>query len=110
MVKLVDNPQQPVNIATYTNNLVNEMSKATTQLMKRYISILNITNGNRYLGSEDVMGILKSDYSIDVARRVVQRDLNDLYSVGAIERKGNAPISWRSTGIQRWADVMASQL
>lgn len=82
------------------------MSKATTQLMKRYISILNITNGNRYLGSEDVMELLKSDYSIDVARRVVQRDLNDLYSVGAIERKGNAPISWRSRGIQGWAEIM----
>jgi len=82
------------------------MSKATTQLMKRYVCILNITNGNRYLGSEDVMQILKSDYGIDVARRVVQRDLNDLYSVGAITRKGNAPISWRSTGVQGWANVM----
>ncbi len=82
------------------------MSKATTQLMKRYISILNITNGNRYLGSEDVMETLKSDYGIDVARRVVQRDLNDLYSVGAIERKGNAPISWRSRGVEGWANVM----
>ena len=74
--------------------------------MKRYVCILNITNGNRYLGSEDVMQILKSDYGIDVARRVVQRDLNDLYSVGAITRKGNAPISWRSTGVQGWANVM----
>jgi len=83
-----------------------KMSKATTQLMKRYVCILNITNGNRYLGSEDVMQILKSDYGIDVARRVVQRDLNDLYSVGAITRKGNAPISWRSTGVQGWANVM----
>lgn len=82
------------------------MSKATTQLMKRYVCILNITNGNRYLGSEDVMSALKSDYGIDVARRVVQRDLNDLYSVGAIERKGNAPISWRSAGVQGWAGVM----
>ena len=82
------------------------MSKATTQLMKRYVCILNITNGNRYLGSEDVMQTLKSDYGIDVARRVVQRDLNDLYSVGAIERKGNAPISWRSSGIAGWANVM----
>jgi len=82
------------------------MSKATTQLMKRYVCILNITNGNRYLGSEDVMELLKSDYGIDVARRVVQRDLNDLYSVGAIERKGNAPISWRSRGIQGWAEIM----
>ena len=82
------------------------MSKATTQLMKRYVCILNITNGNRYLGSEDVMQTLKNDYGIDVARRVVQRDLNDLYSVGAIERKGNAPISWRSKGVQGWANVM----
>lgn len=82
------------------------MSKATTQLMKRYVCILNITNGNRYLGSEDVMQILKSDYGIDVARRVVQRDLNDLYSVGAITRKGNAPISWRSRGVEGWANVM----
>ena len=82
------------------------MSKATVALLKRYISILNITNGNRYLGSEDVMETLKSDYGIDVARRVVQRDLNDLYSVGAIERKGNAPISWRSAGVQGWANVM----
>lgn len=81
-------------------------NKATVNLMKRYISILNITNGNRYLGSEDVMETLKSDYGIDVARRVVQRDLNDLYSVGAIERKGNAPISWRSTGVEGWANVM----
>ena len=81
-------------------------NKATVNLMKRYISILNITNGNRYLGSEDVMELLKSDYGIDVARRVVQRDLNDLYSVGAIERKGNAPISWRSKGVQGWANVM----
>ena len=85
------------------------MSKATTQLMKRYVCILNITNGNRYLGSEDVMETLKSDYGIDVARRVVQRDLNDLYSVGAIERKGNAPISWRSSGIQRWIQVIMEQ-
>ena len=82
------------------------MSKATVALLKRYISILNITNGNRYLGSEDVMELLKSDYGIDVARRVVQRDLNDLYSVGAIERKGNAPISWRSSGIAGWAEIM----
>ena len=50
------------------------------------------------------MELLKSDYSIDVARRVVQRDLNDLYSVGAVERKGNAPISWRSKGVEGWAD------
>lgn len=85
------------------------MSKTTTQLMKRYVCILNITNGNRYLGSEDIMQILKSDYGIDVARRVVQRDLNDLYSVGAIERKGNAPISWRSSGIQWWIQVMMEQ-
>ena len=82
------------------------MSKATTQLMKRYVCILNITNGNRYLGSEDVMETLKSDYGIDVARRVVQRDLNDLYSVGAITRKGNAPISWRSQGVDGWAKIM----
>lgn len=82
------------------------MSKTTTTLMKRYIAVLTITNGNRYLGSEDVMETLKSDYGIDVARRVVQRDLNDLYSVGAIERKGNAPISWRSTGVEGWASVM----
>ena len=82
------------------------MSKATTQLMKRYVCILNITNGNRYLGSEDVMQTLKSDYGIDVARRVVQRDLNDLYSVGAIAKKGNAPISWRSQGVQGWAEIM----
>lgn len=81
-------------------------NKATVNLMKRYISILNITNGNRYLGSEDVQALLLSEYGIDVARRVVQRDLNDLYSVGAIERKGNAPISWRSSGIQGWASVM----
>ena len=85
------------------------MSKATTKLMKRYVCILNITNGNRYLGSEDVMETLKSDYGIDVARRVVQRDLNDLYSVGAIERKGNAPISWRSSGIAGWADIMRGE-
>ena len=83
------------------------MSKATTQLMKRYVCILNITNGNRYLGSEDVMQTLKNDYGIDVARRVVQRDLNDLYSVGAITRKGNAPISWRSSGIAGWAEIMS---
>ena len=82
------------------------MSKATTTLMKRYIAVLTISNGNRYLGSEDIMHILKSDFGIDVARRVVQRDLNDLYSVGAIERKGNAPISWRSAGVQGWAGVM----
>ena len=85
------------------------MSKATTQLMKRYVCILNITNGNRYLGSEDVMEMLKSDYGIDVARRVVQRDLNDLYSVGAIEKKGNAPISWRSQGVEGWADIMRGE-
>ncbi len=85
------------------------MSKATTQLMKRYVCILNITNGNRYLGSEDVMQTLKNDYGIDVARRVVQRDLNDLYSVGAIERKGNAPISWRSQGVDGWAHVMRGE-
>lgn len=85
------------------------MSKTTTQLMKRYVCILNITNGNRYLGSEDVMQILKSDYGIDVARRVVQRDLNDLYSVGAITRKGNAPISWRSRGVEGWASVMRGE-
>lgn len=84
-------------------------NKATVNLMKRYISILNITNGNRYLGSEDVMETLKSDYGIDVARRVVQRDLNDLYSVGAIEKKGNAPISWRSSGIAGWADIMRGE-
>ena len=82
------------------------MSKATTQLMKRYVCILNITNGNRYLGSEDVMETLKSDYGIDVARRVVQRDLNDLFSMGAVQKKGNAPISWRSAGVQGWADIM----
>lgn len=75
--------------------------------MKRYIAVLTITNGNRYLGSEDVMETLKSDYGIDVARRVVQRDLNDLFSVGAIERKGNAPISWRSSGIAGWAEIMS---
>jgi len=84
-------------------------NKATVNLMKRYIAVLNITNGNRYLGSEDVMQILKSDYGIDVARRVVQRDLNDLYSVGAIERKGNAPISWRSRGVEGWANVMRGE-
>lgn len=83
------------------------MSKTTTTLMKRYIAVLTITNGNRYLGSEDVMETLKSDYGIDVARRVVQRDLNDLFSVGAIERKGNAPISWRSSGIAGWAEIMS---
>lgn len=82
------------------------MSKTTTQLMKRYISILNITNGNRYLGSEDVQALLLSEYGIDVARRVVQRDLNDLYSVGAIEKKGNAPISWRSQGVEGWSKIM----
>lgn len=81
-------------------------NKATVNLMKRYVCILNITNGNRYLGSEDVMQTLKNDYGIDVARRVVQRDLNDLYSVGAIEKKGNAPISWRSKGVEGWANVM----
>lgn len=85
------------------------MSKATTQLMKRYVCILTITNGNRYLGSEDIMQTLKSDYGIDVARRVVQRDLNDLYSVGAITRKGNAPISWRSRGVEGWASVMRGE-
>jgi len=83
-----------------------KMSKATTALMKRYICILNITNGNRYLGSEDVRELLKSDYSIDVARRVVQRDLNDLFSVGAVQKKGQAPISWRSNGVEGWADIM----
>jgi len=82
------------------------MSKATTTLMKRYIAVLNITNSNRYLGSEDVQALLLSEYGIDVARRVVQRDLNDLFSVGAIERKGNAPISWRSAGVQGWANIM----
>ena len=55
------------------------------------------------------MQILKSDYGIDVARRVVQRDLNDLYSVGAITRKGNAPISWRSRGVEGWASVMRGE-
>lgn len=85
------------------------MSKATTTLMKRYIAVLNITNGNRYLGSEDVQVLLLSNYGIDVARRVVQRDLNDLYSVGAIERKGNAPISWRSSGIAGWAEIMRGE-
>ena len=55
------------------------------------------------------MQSLKSDYGIDVARRVVQRDLNDLYSVGAIERKGNAPISWRSQGVDGWAHVMRGE-
>ena len=74
--------------------------------MKRYIAVLNITNSNRYLGSEDVQALLLSEYGIDVARRVVQRDLNDLFSVGAIERKGNAPISWRSAGVQGWANIM----
>ena len=74
--------------------------------MKRYVCILNITNSNRYLGSEDVQALLLSEYGIDVARRVVQRDLNDLFSVGAIERKGNAPISWRSAGVQGWANIM----
>lgn len=86
------------------------MSKATTTLMKRYIAVLNITNGNRYLGSEDVQVLLLSNYGIDVARRVVQRDLNDLYSVGAIERKGNAPISWRSSGIAGWAEIMRGSM
>ena len=52
------------------------------------------------------MQSLKSDYGIDVARRVVQRDLNDLYSVGAITRKGNAPISWRSQGVEGWSKIM----
>jgi uncharacterized protein with HEPN domain len=47
------------------------MSKATTQLMKRYVAVLNITNGNRYLGSEDVMELLKSDYSIDAVRAML---------------------------------------
>lgn len=85
------------------------MSKATTTLMRRYICILNITNGNRYLGSEDVMETLKSDYGIDVARRVVQRDLNDLFSIGAVQKKGNAPISWRSNGVEGWANVMRGE-
>ena len=85
------------------------MSKATTQLMKRYVCILNITNGNRYLGSEDVQALLLSEYGIDVARRVVQRDLNDLFSIGAVQKKGNAPISWRSSGIQRWIQVIMEQ-
>lgn len=83
-------------------------NKATVNLMRRYIAVLNITNGNRYLGSEDVMQTLKSDYGIDVARRVVQRDLNDLYSVGAVERKGNAPISWRSHGVEGWSKIMGN--
>ena len=77
--------------------------------MKRYVCILNITNGNRYLGSEDVQALLLSEYGIDVARRVVQRDLNDLFSIGAVQKKGNAPISWRSSGIQRWIQVIMEQ-
>lgn len=83
-----------------------KMSKATVTLLKRYIAILNITDRKSYISSETVQGYLKEDYGIDVARRVVQRDLNDLYSVGAIERKGNAPISWRSSGVQGWAEIM----
>ena len=82
------------------------MSKATVNLMKRYVAILNITKGNSYKGSDEIQALLSSEYGFVVARRVVQRDLNDLYSVGAIERKGNAPISWRSQGVEGWSKIM----
>jgi hypothetical protein len=35
-----------------------------------------------------------------------QRDLNDLFSIGAVQKKGQAPISWRSKGVEGWADIM----
>jgi len=54
------------------------------------------------------MELLKSDYSIDVARRVVQRDLNDLFSIGAVQKKGQAPISWRSKGVEGFGEKMLS--
>jgi len=83
------------------------MSKATVNLMKRYVAILNITKGNSYKGSDEIQTLLSSEYGFVVARRVVQRDLNDLFSVHAVEKKGNAPISWRSGGINVWANTIS---
>lgn len=84
------------------------MSKTTTELMKRYIAILNITNSKQYICSEYIQTLLKEDYGIDVVQRVVQRDLKALFEVGAVECKGNMPKGWRSMGVVGFGEKMLS--
>lgn len=84
------------------------MSKATVTLLKRYIAILNITDRKGYISSETVQGYLKEDYGIDVYLRGVQRDLKFLHDVGAVEKKGNMPVGWRSQGIEGFGEKLLS--
>ena len=84
------------------------MSKATVTLLKRYITILNITNSNNYKSAEDVQKLLQRDYGYIIYLRGVQRDLKFLHDVGAVECKGNMPKGWRSGGVEGWSEKMLS--
>lgn len=84
------------------------MSKATVTLLKRYITILNITNSNNYKSAEDVQKLLQRDYGYIIYLRGVQRDLKFLHDVGAVECKGNMPKGWRSGGVEGFGDKMLS--
>ena len=84
------------------------MSKATVTLLKRYITILNITNSNNYKSAEDVQKLLQRDYGYIIYLRGVQRDLKFLHDVGAVECKGNMPKGWRSSGVQGFGEKMLS--
>ena len=83
-------------------------NKATVTLLKRYICILNITHSNQYICAEDVKKQLKEIYDINCYLRGVQRDLKFLHDIGAVEKKGNAPISWRSWGVVGFGEKMLS--
>jgi len=83
-------------------------NKATVNLMKRYIAILNITHSNQYICAEDVQKQLKEGYDINCYLRGVQRDLKFLHDVGAVECKGNMPKGWRSAGVVGFGDKMLS--
>ncbi len=84
------------------------MSKATVTLLKRYITILNITNSNNYKSAEDVQKLLQRDYGYIIYLRGVQRDLKFLHDVGAVECKGNMPKGWRSNGVEGFGEKMLS--
>ena len=84
------------------------MSKATVTLLKRYITILNITNSNNYKSAEDVQKLLQRDYGYIIYLRGVQRDLKFLHDVGAVECKGNMPKGWRSSGVEGFGEKMLS--
>ncbi len=84
------------------------MSKATVTLLKRYITILNITNSNNYKSAEDVQKLLQRDYGYIICLRGVQRDLKFLHDVGAVECKGNMPKGWRSSGVEGFGEKLLS--